>query len=168
MKQPSKFRSATQYPLEVFISVLRETATEPVSGDTPEAIAKYWRSAVEATPDFRPDKEQCYAIYLNTRRRIVAHELVSVGVLDQVPVHPREVYRTAVVLNAAAVIILHNHPSGETTPSESDIRVTRELIRAGMTLKIELLDHVIVAAAPTVLPGHRGWTSLRELGYFHS
>jgi len=168
MKSPAKFRPSTQYPLEVFISVLRETATEPALGDTPEAIAKYWRAAVEATPDFRPDKEQCYAIFLNARRRIIAHELASVGTVDQTTVHPRDVYRSAVVLNASAIILVHNHPSGETSPSEADIRITRELVRAGQTLRIELLDHVIVAATPTIPAGHRGWTSLRELGYFHS
>jgi len=59
-------------------------------------------------------------------------------------VHPREVFRSAVIVAAAAVVLMHNHPSGEPQPSEADIKVTRDLIRAGQLLKIEVLDHVIV------------------------
>jgi len=71
---------------------------------------------------------------------------------------PREAFRTAVVASAAAVILMHNHPSGDPTPSEADIKVTRDLIRAGQLLKIEVLDHVIMA--------HDRHVSLREAGFF--
>lgn len=74
--------------------------------------------------------------------------------------HPREVFRPALIASAAALLIMHNHPSGEATPSEGDIKVTRALIRAGQLLKIELLDHVIIGAAQHC--------SLRSLGYFYS
>jgi DNA repair protein RadC len=75
-------------------------------------------------------------------------------------VHPREIFRLAIVTAASAVIVLHNHPSGESSPSEADIKVTRDLIRAGQLLKLELLDHVII--------GTGNFSSLRALGYFYA
>jgi DNA repair protein RadC len=75
-------------------------------------------------------------------------------------VHAREVFRAAIIAAAAAVVIVHNHPSGDPSPSEADIKVTRDLIRAGQLLKIELLDHVII--------GNPNHSSLRSLGYFYS
>jgi DNA repair protein RadC len=73
-------------------------------------------------------------------------------------VHPREIFRAAVIASAHSVILMHNHPSGDSNPSEADIRITRELVRAGQVLRIEVLDHVIV--------GRDNHRSLRELGYF--
>jgi DNA repair protein RadC len=70
------------------------------------------------------------------------------------------VFRAAIIAAAAAIVLMHNHPSGETTPSEADIKVTRDLIRAGQLLKIEVLDHVIVASHSSC--------SLRACGYFYS
>ena len=102
---------------------------------------------------------ECFAVLLlNTRRRVKGHQLISIGTLDTILVHPREVFRGALIAAAAAIVIMHNHPSGEPTPSEADIKVTRDLIRAGQLLKIEVLDHVIIGR-----PNH---CSLRELGYF--
>ncbi len=80
-----------------------------------------------------------------------------IGIMDSVLVHPREVFRTAIAANASALVLMHNHPSGEAQPSEADIRVTRYLIRAGQVLKLEVIDHVIV--------GNPGHCSLRALGY---
>ena len=78
-----------------------------------------------------------------------------------VRIHPREVFRPAIRGAASAIVLMHNHPSGESAPSEADVKVTRDLIRAGQLLKIEVLDHVIVGAGET-------FTSLRTLGYFYS
>ena len=78
--------------------------------------------------------------------------------MDTILVHPREVFRVAIVNAASAVIVMHNHPSGESTPSDADVKVTRDLIRAGQLLKLELLDHVII--------GNGNRSSLRELGHF--
>ena len=95
---------------------------------------------------------------LNTRRRVKGHYLVSIGTMDSVLVSPREVFRLAIMTSAAALVLTHNHPSGDPSPSEADIRVTRDLIRAGQLLKIEVLDHVVM--------GNPNHSSLRELGYF--
>lgn len=103
---------------------------------------------------------------LNTRRRIKGHTLVSMGTVDTILIHPLNVFRPAVVMSSPAIILLHNHPSGEPSPSEADIKVTRDLIRAGQLLKIEVLDHVVIGYPK--LPDSRGYVSLREAGYFYS
>jgi DNA repair protein RadC len=106
------------------------------------------------------------ALLLNTRRRIRGHILISTGILDTLLVHPREVFRPAIIAASSAVVLMHNHPSGDPTPSEGDIKVTRDLIRAGQLLKIDLLDHVIMGqpSADRAL----GHVSLRALGYFYT
>ena len=127
----------------------------------------FWKT--ELSPDFQivagfderfnPECECFVVLLLNTRRRVKGHQLLTIGTLDTILVHPREVFRGAIVAAAAAIVIMHNHPSGEPTPSEADIKVTRDLIRAGQLLKIEILDHVIV--------GNGNFSSLRSLGYFY-
>ena len=101
---------------------------------------------------------------LNTRRRIIGYHMVSIGTLDTILVHARDVFRAAIIGNAAAILAAHNHPSGDPTPSEADIRVTRDLIRAGQLLKLELIDHLVIGSPQ--LP--KGYCSLRELGSFYS
>jgi DNA repair protein RadC len=96
--------------------------------------------------------EHFQVILLNTRRRLIRTEEVSQGTLDTILVHPREVFKVAIAANAAAVVLVHNHPSGDPTPSEADIKVTRDLIRAGQLLKIEVLDHVILGRATQERP----------------
>jgi len=105
-------------------------------------------------------REHFLVVLLDARNGVVGIETVSVGSLTASIVHPREVFKFAIAANAAAVVLAHNHPSGDPSPSEADIKVTRDLIRAGQLLKIEVLDHVIVGA--------NRHTSLRELGYFYS
>ena len=99
-------------------------------------------------------------LLLNTRKRVRGHQVLTIGTMDTLLVHPREVFRAAVIASAAAVVLMHNHPSGEPQPSEADIKVTRDLMRAGQLMKIEVLDHVIMGK-----PMH---CSLRELGFFYS
>ena len=105
----------------------------------------------------QPECECFVVLLLNTKRRVKGHQIVSTGILDSTLVHPREVFRAAVIASASAVLLMHNHPSGDPTPSQEDIKMTRELFRAGQVMKIEVLDHVIV--------GHPSQCSLRELGH---
>ena len=86
------------------------------------------------------------------------------GTMDSVLSSPREVFRTAIIRSAAAIVIGHNHPSGDPTPSENDIRVTRDLMRAGQLLKIEVLDHVVVGRPEPDRPCP--FASMREMGFF--
>jgi DNA repair protein RadC len=129
--------------------------------DTPERIAELLREQLR----FR-EKEQFQIVLLNTRRRLIDIKVVADGTLDTLLVHPREVFKPAIAANAAAVVLAHNHPSGDPTPSEADIKVTRDLIRAGQLLKIEVLDHVILGQKTR--DDGRDFASLRELGYFYS
>jgi len=107
--------------------------------------------------------EKFQVLLLNTRKRLVRVQEISDGTLDTILVHPREVFRAAIAANAAAIVLVHNHPSGDPTPSEADIKVTRDLIRAGQLLKIEVVDHVIIGRATPERP--KDYASLRELGY---
>lgn len=107
------------------------------------------------------NQNKCLVVLiLNTCPRIKGHYLVSIGTLDTILCRPREIFRLAVMASAAAIVIAHNHPSGDASRSEADIKITRDLIRAGQLLKIEVLDHIILGQ-----PNH---TSLRGLGYFYS
>ena len=110
------------------------------------------------------DTEQFQVLLLNTRKRLVRVEKISDGTLDTILVHPREVFRAAIAANAAGIVLVHNHPSGDPTPSDADIKVTRDLIRAGQLLKIEVVDHVIIGRATAERA--KDYASLRELGYF--
>ena len=103
------------------------------------------------------DREHFYGVYLNARNQVLAVELISVGSLNASIVHPREVFGPAVEKRAANLIVAHNHPSGETDPSEEDLQLTRRLSQAGEVLGIALLDHLIVA--------NGSWTSLKEEGH---
>jgi DNA repair protein RadC len=89
------------------------------------------------------DKEHFYVMHLDSRRHISLVELVAIGVLNDVRIHPRETFRRAVVEGTASIIVAHNHPSGEVTPSENDIKVTTHLFKAGDVLHIPLLDHIV-------------------------
>jgi DNA repair protein RadC len=129
--------------------------------DTPELIADYLRE------DCRQRQvEHFQALLLNTRRRLIRAEPISQGTLDTILVHPREVFRSAIAANASALVLAHNHPSGDPTPSEADIKVTRDLIRAGQLLKIDVLDHVILGRRTD--GRDKDYVSLKELGYFYS
>lgn len=123
--------------------------------DTPDRAADYWRLNVATNPYFNPECECFVVLMLNTRRRVRGHQLVTIGTMDTLLVHPREVFRGAIIAGASAIVLMHNHPSGEPQPSEADIRVTRDLIRAGQLVKIEVLDHVVI--------GHPNHCSLREM-----
>ena len=103
------------------------------------------------------DREHFLAVLLDARHRVLAVETVSVGCLDASLVHPRELFRGAVALGAAAVIAAHNHPSGCARPSGDDVGLTGRLARCGRLLGIELLDHIVV--------GRGEFTSLREHGW---
>jgi len=129
--------------------------------DTPERIADLLREDNRAY-----DVENFQVVLLNTRRKLLAIEKISKGTLDTILVHPREVFRHAIAANAAAVVLVHNHPSGDPSPSDADIKVTRDLIRAGQLLRIEVLDHIILGRATAERT--RDFLSLRELGYFYT
>jgi DNA repair protein RadC len=116
--------------------------------DSPEIV--YCHSRDLATEH----REHFAVILLNARYRYIRRELVSIGSLNASIVHPREVFRPAIRAAAAAVVLVHNHPSGDPAPSRDDIEITRRLVRAGELVGIDVLDHVIVTT--------NGYCSLRR------
>ena len=101
-------------------------------------------------------KEYFYALCLDTKNRIISETLVSVGILDASLIHPREVFNPAVKASCHAVILVHNHPSGEAEASAADIEVTKMLYNAGDIIGISILDHIII--------GKNGYSSMKEKG----
>lgn len=139
----------------------RELQAESPLLDNPENVMQLLRAR-----NLVRDVETLQVLLLNTRRRLIRVEEITDGTVDTLLVHAREVFRAAISANAAAIVLAHNHPSGDPTPSEADIKVTRDLIRAGQLLKIDVLDHVILGRATAERP--KDYASLRELGYFYS
>ncbi len=102
----------------------------------------------------REAREHFVVVLLNARHEVDAVETVSIGSLNASIVHPREVFKPAVVQSSASILLVHNHPSGDPEPSEEDLSITRRLVQAGDLLGIGVLDHVIVAS--------RGHVSFRD------
>ena len=103
-------------------------------------------------------QEAFCVITLNTKNTIIDRHLVTLGTINSSLVHPREVFKAAIWDGAAAIVLAHNHPSGDPTPSPEDIRITRQLVKAGKVLDIRVLDHVVIGRAP------QEYVSLREAG----
>jgi len=104
------------------------------------------RDACRAVSRIRAEsKEHFLALFLNARNVIISEETVSIGSLNANIVHPREVFRPAITHAAAAVVLAHNHPSGDVSPSQEDLRLTSRLVEAGRVIGIEILDHIIVS-----------------------
>ena len=89
-------------------------------------------------------KEYFRGLFLNNHNRVVRNEVISIGTVNSSIIHPREVFRAGIECNAAAVVLAHNHPSGEVTPSAEDVEITKQLVQAGKILGITVLDHVII------------------------
>lgn len=102
------------------------------------------------------EKEHFVAFYLNTQSQLIERKIISIGTLDANIVHPRDVFEPALMLHAASVIIVHNHPSGDTKPSHTDITLTRKLIEAARLLGITLEDHVIVSKKSSASMSQQG------------
>jgi DNA repair protein RadC len=110
------------------------------------SVIRTAKDAFDYTRDMhRLPKEHLKGIYLDTHNRVIHEETISVGTINSNIVHPREVFRPAIEYGAAAVILVHNHPSGLIEPSAADIAITRQLVEAGRLMGMPLLDHVIVA-----------------------
>lgn len=90
------------------------------------------------------DKEHFIVLHLNSRNKVLKDEIISIGTLNSSLIHPREVFKSAIKESANSIILVHNHPSGDPTPSEEDKIITKKLTKAGKMLDIEILDHVII------------------------
>ena len=133
--------------------------------DNPQTVGGWLREQLATAVMFRPDVENLIVVSLSVRCWPIGFEVIANGTLDTILCHPREVFKSAIVSNAHSIILAHNHPSGDPTPSEADIKVTRDMYRAGQLMKIELRDHIILG--DRTYPG-QGICSLREMGYLYN
>jgi DNA repair protein RadC len=119
--------------------------------------------AARELADLRNAAKECFVVItLDTKYRLIDRHLVSMGILDACLVHPREVFRPAILDQASAIVVSHNHPSGDPTPSAADLKITRQLIQAGRAIEIEVLDHVIIGRPDQ--HNADGFISVRESG----
>lgn len=127
--------------------------------DSPENVVQLVRDH-----NLVKNSETLQVLLLNTRYRLIRVEDISNGTRDTILVDPGAIFKKAIESGAAAIVLVHNHPSGDPSPSDADIKATRDLIRAGKLLKIEVVDHVIIGRATHERP--KDYASLRELGHF--
>jgi DNA repair protein RadC len=127
---------------------------------SPQEVANLLSNILMTSEEHDRNKEHFYIICLDVRNRILNIDLVSLGTLTASLVHPREVYKIAIMKNAAQVIVSHNHPSNDPEPSEDDIRITKRIYEAGKILGIELIDHIIITE------NKESFTSLKDKGIF--
>jgi DNA repair protein RadC len=132
-----------------------QVVQEQVDVRSPADAAGYLLSKV-FVPFDRLDQEELWLLLLNTRNRITHTVMLYRGTLNSIPVRPAEVFKEAVRVNAASVLLAHNHPSGEPFPSPEDVAFTEHLLRAAEMLGIDLLDHIIL--------GRGVWLSFKEKG----
>ena len=120
-------------------SVLYEAGTGKRQVNSPSEV-------VSTVSDFigNSDRECFVVLCLNTKNEPTNLSVVAIGALNKAIIHPREVFKTAILSNAASIICAHNHPSGDTTPSENDMLLTKRVQEAGRLIGIELLDHIII------------------------
>jgi len=121
--------------------------------NSPEVAAEVFQPFLQGL-----EREEMWVAVLNTRYRVIAVERLYVGTLYAANIRVAEVFKPAILKNAACIVMAHNHPSGDPTPSPEDVALTRTLVQAGKLLEIDVLDHIIIGQAPW------GWVSLKERG----
>jgi DNA repair protein RadC len=136
---------------DVMLHVLREEALKAPILDTSDALIDYLFADMAHLP-----AERLRVLFLNSKNRLLRDEMMSEGSVNEAPIYPREIMRRALEVGATALILAHNHPSGDSQPSEGDIRATQRVADAAQALDIRIHDHVIVARS--------GWSSFRTLG----
>lgn len=130
----------------------RQTAKETLNFKEPESIAKYYME------DFRhKEQEQLMLLFLDNKSNLLGEKQIFTGTVNASIVSPREIYLEALRYHAVGIIMLHNHPSGDPTPSNADLRITKKVREAGILLDIPLLDHIVI--------GDKKYVSFHEKGY---
>jgi DNA repair protein RadC len=133
------------------------TALQKPVLDSPQAIARMFREPFRALA-----QEELHALLLDTRNRLLRDETITKGLVDRSQVHPREVFRRAIRESCSRIAIVHNHPSGDPTPSAADIACTKQLVAAGKVVGIEVIDHVVIGGGGGL--SGREYVSLRAEG----
>ncbi|MDP1629820.1 MAG: DNA repair protein RadC [Caulobacter sp.] len=138
---------------ETTLRVGREAVRKRTVISSWSALLAYVKVALANEP-----REQFRVLFLDKKNQLIADEILNRGTVDHAPVYPREVVRRALELSSSAIILVHNHPSGDPTPSSTDIDMTRQVVEAGRGLKIAVHDHLVV--------GREGVASFKALGLF--
>jgi len=150
-----KATRAIALDLQLIFDVARRVAKEPTAKRTVisswTALVAYVRVALQHEP-----REQFRVLYLDRKNQLILDEIQNRGTVDHAPVYPREIVRRALELSASAVILVHNHPSGDPTPSRADVDMTRQVVEAGRPLNVTVHDHLVV--------GRDGVASFKQLG----
>lgn len=136
---------------DVMLHVLRAEAAKAPILNSSQALIDYLSADLAHLPT-----ERLRVLFLNAKNMLLRDEAMSEGSVSEAPIYPREIMRRALELGATALILAHNHPSGDPAPSAGDIEATRRIVTAGRALDIRVHDHVILARA--------GWSSFRALG----
>ena len=120
-------------------------------------VLSSWQSVLDyCALSVRGEVERLHALYLDRKNRLICDEQLAVGTVDHVPVYPREVLKRALLMNASALILVHNHPSGDPEPSDADLKMTKEIQKGCKTLGLTLHDHIIVGAGREISLRARG------------
>jgi DNA repair protein RadC len=124
------------------VSVVRDRSidTETVTVSSVQSITEVLKGEL-----LHADRERLLCLMLNCRHKIIGLEVISIGTLTASLAHPREIFKGAIIKGAAGIILAHNHPSGDPSPSEEDIRLTKRVSQAGQLLGVDVLDHIIIA-----------------------
>jgi DNA repair protein RadC len=138
---------------EAAVRIGRDSVGKRPAISSSSALQSYVRVALA-----HETREQFRVLFLDKKNQLIADEVMNHGTIDHAPVYPREVMRRALEIGSGAVILVHNHPSGDPTPSGADIEMTRQVVEAGKALRIAVHDHLIV--------GREGVASLKALGLF--
>lgn len=149
--------TGTAVALNVYGEMIRRQAFQKIKRTS---LLDSWKNVLEycRVHDGYRETESVHILFLNTKNYLISDEVLFAGTIDQAPFYIRDVIKRALELQAAAMILIHNHPSGDSTPSTADIDVTRKLAAAAELMNIRLHDHLIITKM--------GYTSLRDLGAF--
>lgn len=141
-----------QASIELGRRLARTTMSDTITIRSPQDVSTYLMEDLRYL-----QKEHFVCLFLNTKNHVIGKETLSMGSLNASIVHPREVFRAAIKRSSASIICVHNHPSGDPTPSPEDIQMTARLVEAGQIIGIEVLDHIIL--------GDQNFVSLKEKGF---
>jgi DNA repair protein RadC len=160
MKSPHSLK----YPIGITRRIVVNSVREDVchyNTDTPELFYQFWQDVIAMQPDYEDDKESVVVVMTNTRLRPYAWHRVSVGTVSESSAHPREVLRPVLLAGAHSFAMLHNHPSGDPSPSRADEGITRRIQEAAKLIEVRFLDHVVVGKPAY---GRSPYYSFREAG----
>jgi DNA repair protein RadC len=149
---------------QVKIATICEEPATVEKCDAPEIAAQFWREHIEHAPWFDNMREHLVVLLLNTRYRVNSYALVSIGSLNESVAHPRDILRPAIVAGAYAFILMHNHPSGDASPSQSDHSLTRRISEAAELLQIKILDHVVIGHPHAGAASSAAYFSFKKAG----